>query len=143
MHELDDDGAFTDARGDALHGTVADIADDKNARDIGFEQAGIAVESPRSGALAIVEEVWTGENEAALVAFDQIAEPSGARLRTDEDEKARGGKLLAFSRVLAQYGDTGEARIALDFDDAGLRPHLNVGRFFVLFVEEVGLGASH
>src|SRR5208282_6346424 len=118
MHELDNHGTFADAGGDALHGTVADIADDKNARDVGFEQAGIAVESPRSGALAIVEEVWTGENKPALVAFNQIAEPSCTRLRADEDEKARGGKLFAFSGGLAQYGDTGEARIALDFDDA-------------------------
>src|SRR5580704_8186806 len=128
MHELDDDGTFTDARGDAFYRTVADIADDENAWDVGFEQAGIAIEGPGRGAFAIAKEVWTGEDEAALVAFDETAEPLGARLRANKDEKTGGGKLLAFSRGLAQHGDAGQARFALDFDDRRPRPNLDVGR---------------
>jgi hypothetical protein len=37
MHELNDDGAFADARGNAFYGTVAHIADHKDAWDVGFE----------------------------------------------------------------------------------------------------------
>ncbi len=75
MHELDDDGAFADAGSDALHRTVADIPNNKNAGDVGFEQAGIAVERPRGWALAIAKQIRAGEDEAAFVAFDEIAEP--------------------------------------------------------------------
>src|SRR5580704_1879024 len=95
MHELNDDGAFADAGSDAFYRAVADIADHKDSRDVGFEQAGIALESPGSGALAIAKQVWAGEDEAALVASDETAEPFGARLRANEDEQAGGGKLFA------------------------------------------------
>ena len=88
MHELDDDGAFADAGGHAFYRAVAHIADDKNAWDVGFEQARVAVEGPGSGPLAIAEKIWSGKNKTALVAFDQIAEPFGARLRADENEEA-------------------------------------------------------
>ena len=46
MDELYNNSAFADARGHTLDGTVADVADDKNSGDIGFEQARIAVEGP-------------------------------------------------------------------------------------------------
>jgi len=46
VDELYNNSAFADARGDTLDGTVADVADDKNSGDIGFEQARIAVEGP-------------------------------------------------------------------------------------------------
>src|SRR5271155_890360 len=81
MHELNDHGAFADAGSDAFYRAVADIADHKDARDIRFQQAGIAVEGPGSGALAIAEEIRAGEDEAALVSFDKSAEPIGSRLR--------------------------------------------------------------
>ena len=57
MHELDDDGAFANAGGHALYRAVAHIADDKNARDIRFEETGIAIERPGSGPLAIAKQV--------------------------------------------------------------------------------------
>src|SRR5690242_13086509 len=138
MHELDDDGAFTDAGGHALYGTVAHVANDEDPGDVSFQQARIAVESPGRGTLAISKKVGPRENEAALVALDKIAEPCGARLRADKDEKARGGELLARSSGLAQHGDTGQARVALDFDNAGLRPDIDVGRFFDLLDEVMG-----
>ena len=67
---------------------VADIANHKDAWDIGLEQAGIAVESPGGGPLAVPKKVRTGKDKAALVALDKIAEPLGARLRANENEKA-------------------------------------------------------
>ena len=89
MHELNDDGAFADAGCDSLYGAVADIADDKDARDVGFQQAWIAVESPGCGTLAIAKEVRAGKDKAPLVTFDKVAEPGGAGLRANEDEKTR------------------------------------------------------
>src|SRR5579864_1291122 len=142
MHELDDDGTFADARGNTLYRTVADIADHKDARDVRFEQAGIAVESPGSGALAVVEEVRTGEDKAALVALDKIAKPLSAGLRADENEETRSRELFTCTAGLALHGYTGEAGIALDFDDAGLCPDFNAGRLFDLLNEVVGHGAG-
>src|SRR5579872_266220 len=142
MHELDDDGTFADARGDSFYGAVADIADHKDARDVRFEQAGIAVESPGSGALAVVEEVRTGEDKAALVALDKVAKPLSAGLRADENEETRGRELFASAAGLALHGDAGKTGIAMDFNDASLCPDFNAGRLFDLFDEVVGHGAG-
>src|SRR5208282_2291348 len=135
MHELDDDGAFADAGGDAFYRAVANIADDKDAWDIGFQQAGIAVESPRCRPLAVAHQVRPGEDEAALVAIDNVAEPLGTRLCADENKKTRGWELLACTAWLALHGDSCEARISLHFDDAGLRPKFDVRGFFNLLDE--------
>src|SRR4029077_11800575 len=105
MHELDDDGAFADAGCDALYGAVADIADNKDARDVGFQQDRVAVKRPGSGSLAIAKEVRAREDKAALVAFDEVAEPFGAWLRTDENEEAGSGKLLADASSFAKDSD--------------------------------------
>src|ERR1700675_1248079 len=107
MHELNDDGAFADAGSDAFYRAVADIADHKDAWDVGFEQAGIGVRGPGTGGLAAAKGVWAGEDEAALVAFDKIAKPIGAGLRANEDEEAGGGKLFACAAGLALYSDAG------------------------------------
>src|SRR5277367_3026705 len=142
MHELDNDGAFANAGGDAFYGAVAHIADDKDAGDIGFEQARITIERPRRGPLAVAHQVRTVENESALVAFDNVAEPLGAGLCADENEEARSRELLARAARLALHGYSGEVRISLDFDDAGLCPELDVGSFFDLFNEVVRHGAG-
>src|SRR5271170_1718194 len=114
MHELDDDGAFTNAGGNTLHRTVADVTHDKDSWDVGLQQTGIAIEGPGSRALAIAEKVRAGEDEAALVALDEVAEPLGTGLRADENEEARRRKLVAFSGGLALHGDARQARFALD-----------------------------
>src|SRR5277367_2284871 len=141
MHELDDDGPFAHTGGDAFYGTVADIADHKDARDVGFQQAGVAIERPRSGALAVAHQVRPGEDEAALVALDNVAEPLRAWLCADENEEARRRKLLARAARLALHGDSREVRISLDFDDAGLCPEFDIGSLFDLFDEVVRHGA--
>src|SRR5215467_15009947 len=110
MHELDNDGAFAHAGGDAFDGAVTHVADDKNSGDAGFEQAGIAAERPGSGLLAIVNELRAGENEAAVVALDDVAEPFGARQRADEDEEAGGRQVFRFTGRSTLDGEAGEAR---------------------------------
>ncbi len=97
---------------------------------------------PGSGALAIAEEVRAGENKTALVALDEVAQPLRARLRADKNEEARSGKLLARAAGLALHGNAGEARFALNFDDAGLCPNFDVGGFLDLFDKVVGHGAG-
>ncbi len=88
MHELDDDSAFADARSDALHRAVTYITNDKYSGHIGFQQAGVAIQRPRSRPLPVAKKVGTGKNEAALVAINRSAKPFRARLRADENEEA-------------------------------------------------------
>src|SRR4029077_8624560 len=132
MHELHDDGALADAGGDTLHRAVAHVTDDKNARNIGFEQAGIAVERPAFRALAIVEQVRTGQDDPALIAHHQRVEPFGARLRADEDEQASGRELFGFRGDRTLDGNLRKPRVPGSFDHAGVGPDLDVGSFFDL-----------
>jgi hypothetical protein len=99
MHELHDDSSFADARSHALDRAVAHIANHENTRHVDFEQTGISIEGPRRRPLSVSEQVRPGENESALVALDEIAQPLRARLRADENEQAAGGQLLFFASV--------------------------------------------
>src|SRR5262245_22229964 len=97
MHELDDNGAFADSGGDAFDGTVAHVADNKNSRDAGFEQTGIAAECPGGRLLAIVNQVRAGENKAAVVTLNDITEPFGARQGANKNEEAGGGQVFGLA----------------------------------------------
>src|SRR5580692_1577137 len=132
VHELDDDGAFADPGSYALYGAVAHVADDKDARNIGFEQPRIAVERPGSGAFAIAQKVGPGEDEAALIALDQVAEPFGARLRTNKYEEAGSGKLVSRSGALAEHGDASKPCFSTNFDDRRLGPDFDLWGFLNL-----------
>ena len=132
MHELDDDGALAQARGHAFDRAVARVADYKNTGNACFEQTRITAEGPRGGFLAIANEVGAGENEAAVIALNDVAEPFGARQRAHEDEEARCGQLFGIARGRAENGDAGEATFPVDADDPGLRPDFDVRCFLDL-----------
>src|SRR6516225_1582123 len=142
MHELDDDGALAQARGHAFDRAAAHVADYKNTGNACFEQTRITAEGPRGGFLAIANEVGAGENEAAAIALNDVAEPFGARQRAHEDEEARCGQLFGIARGRAENGDAGEATFPVDADDAGLRPDFDVGCFLDLLDQVVRHGAG-
>src|SRR6266436_232886 len=142
MHKLHDDGAFANAGSDTLHGAVAHIANDKNTGDVSFEQSRIAVERPGRRPLAVTNQVGAGEDEAAIVALDQVAEPFGAGLRPDENKEAGSGQLLRFCRRGALDGNAGKARFTVNGDHTGARPNFDVRSFFNLFDEIVRHGAG-
>ena len=50
MNELDGDGAFAHARGHSLHRTISNVAHREDARDVGLEQTGIALQRPAPSA---------------------------------------------------------------------------------------------
>src|SRR6266481_7893103 len=101
------------------------IAYDKNSRHVGFQQARIAIERPGRWPLPVAEKVRTGKNEAALVAINRSAKPFRAWLRADENEQARSGKLLSFSRGRTFDGDAREPRLSFHLDDPCPRPDLD------------------
>src|SRR5712671_7164920 len=133
MHKLHHDSALANTGCDALHRAVAHVADHKNAGNIRFEQAGIAIERPPFRALAIVEQIGSGQDETALIALDQTVEPFRARLRADENEQAGSGKFLSLGGDRALDGDLRKPRLAVYFDHAGVRPDLDVWGLFDLF----------
>ena len=55
MDELDRYGTFTDSGGYALDGPVADVANRKDAGDVGFQQERVALDGPTFGVLAIAD----------------------------------------------------------------------------------------
>src|SRR6266849_2639671 len=111
---------------------MAYVTDHKNSRNIRFEQARVAVERPALRPLAIVQQIRPGQDETALIALDQTLEPFGARLRANKDEQARGGELFGFRGHGALDGYLREPRLAVYFNHAGVRPNLDVRRFFDL-----------
>src|SRR5438067_5797998 len=126
VHELNDDSAFADARGDALDRAVAHVTHDKNSGNARFKQAGIAAERPGRRPLAIVNQVGAGQDEAAIVALDGIAEPFGARQRANRDEEAVIRELIVFAGIRAMNGDACMAGGIMHSGEASLRPDIVV-----------------
>src|SRR5207248_6609002 len=120
MNELNGHRAFSYSRSHALDGPVADVAYRKDARDVGFEQAWIAIERPSMSLLPIAGEVGAGEHEAALIAFDRVLQPIGLRFRPNEDEQRDGRNLLHGSSGIAGNRDRFQAVFAMSFDDTRL-----------------------
>jgi hypothetical protein len=86
MDKLHDHGAFANAGSDSFDGTVTHVAYGENARHASFEETRIAIEGPGRGSFSTAEQVGSREDEPALIALNQIAQPSGAWLRSDENE---------------------------------------------------------
>src|SRR5258707_7239385 len=105
---------------------MAYVTDHKNSRNIRFEQARVAVQRPAVRPLAIVQQIRPGQDETALVALDQTLEPFGARLRADKNEQAGGGELFRLRGYGALDSEFREPRLAMDFNNASVRPDLDV-----------------
>src|SRR6516162_8759042 len=132
MDELYRNRAFADAGSDALDRTVADISDNEDTRHTSFKERRIAVEGPALRALAFVDQILTGEDEATIVALDKIAQPFGARKRADVDVHALGGKTLHGVRGGAENRDFLEMFVAVDFGDFAVWPDFDIGRLLDL-----------
>jgi hypothetical protein len=52
-NEIQHNGPFADAVGDAPHGSIANIADSEDTGDVGFQQERIALQLPARWPLAI------------------------------------------------------------------------------------------
>src|ERR1051325_87178 len=84
MHELDRDRPLADPGGDALDGTVTDVAHREYAGNAGFEQVGIPRQAPALGALSLSQQVGPRQDESAIVALHETIEPVGPRRGADE-----------------------------------------------------------
>ena len=70
MDELHRDRAFSHARGDTFHRTVANIADREDTGNIRFQQERIAFQTPSLRVITVTNQVGTSQNESAFVALD-------------------------------------------------------------------------
>src|SRR5271165_2133812 len=142
MNKLDSHRAFADSRGHALNGTVAHVAYCENARNVRLQEKRIAVGGPALGPLPALHDIGPGENESALVAFDQARQPVRLGQSSDEDEHDAGWHMLNLVGVGAEYGDSFEMFFAMNFGDAGVPPDLNVRRLLNLVDEVLRHGAG-
>ena len=83
MQELNGDGAFTDRRGDTLHGTVADVAGGEHAWHARLKEKRAAIERR----CATLRGIGPREDESMLIPFDVRREPFGVRLGPDQEEE--------------------------------------------------------
>src|SRR5258705_13359947 len=63
VDEVEHNGAFANAIGNAADRTVADVTDGEDARHIGFEQVWIAIQVPARWALPVTQQVRAGHKE--------------------------------------------------------------------------------
>src|SRR5437773_3909570 len=108
VHEADDHRALADRGGAALDGSGTDVADGEDARDGRVEQPGSA-------------RLRAGENKAALVAGDSIAEPAGTRLRAEEHER----ELHRQTRAVPERDAVEAAAVAVQLRDLGAIANLD------------------
>src|SRR3546814_7687817 len=78
---------FADRRGDALHRSLAHIADGVDARPARFEPAGHTIERPARLDQFERGDVGAGLHEAALVAHHFLGQPARIRTRAEEEEQ--------------------------------------------------------
>jgi len=87
VDELDGDRPFSDGGGHSLDGSMPDVAGREDAGHAGFEQTRTPLERPPM----LRSQIWASEQEALLVSRDLSREPSGPRIRPDEDEESVSG----------------------------------------------------
>src|SRR5215203_1925733 len=91
MYKGDRNGAFADSGSHALHRAVTHVSDYKNTGNVCFQKTWSAVQLPSLRRFTVAHQIGTGENEAALVAFDNVREPVCVRRRANHDEERVGG----------------------------------------------------
>ena len=87
MHELDRHGAFANARSDALHRTIANIAHREYPWNIRLQQTRIPLQRPAPWPLAGLKQIRSGQDEPSFVALDGSVQPSRTWLRADKYEQ--------------------------------------------------------
>src|SRR5215469_9102585 len=102
MDELNRNRTFSDTRRNSLHRSVPDIADSKYARNIGLKQKWIALQRPFLRTLARLHQIWSGENETAVIAFNRIPHPLCAGRWANEDEHRAGRHSCRLAGVRTQ-----------------------------------------
>src|SRR5436190_19729108 len=86
MDELHRHRSFADSRSHSFYGTVAHVADRKDAGNISLEQKRISVERPPLRPLPVTYEIRTSQQETALVPFDGIRKPVRPRQGPNKNE---------------------------------------------------------
>src|SRR6266496_2637536 len=69
---------------------MSDVADHKDTRHVRLQEPWITVHLPSSRSLPIAHQVGAGENEPALISFDDIRKPLCVWGRSDHDEQRIG-----------------------------------------------------
>src|SRR6516162_5222134 len=129
MNELHRHRSLTDSGRHPFDGSMAHIADRKDAGNIGLEQKGIAVERPSLGTLPATYQVRTGQQETPLIPLDYIRQPIGPWQSPNEDEHGAGRHSLDFSGIRTHDRKLFQMSFTMRLGHAGMGPELNVRCF--------------
>ena len=138
MNELNRHRAFANTRSNALHGTMPHVSDDKYTRHAGLEKIRGALNRPTRWTLAISDKVRPGQDEAAVIALDEISEPIGSRQCADIDEEAAGGIAVECAGAGATHRDGLQLTVTVHLCDFRTGPDFNVRNLLDLLDEVLG-----
>src|ERR1039458_4735085 len=126
MDELHRHGSFTDSGSYTFYGTVAYIADRKDAGDIGLEQERIPVQCPSLPMLTVTHKVRTGQQEAAFVPRDDIGQKIRPRQCPNKDKHRARRYALSLAGIGTEHRNLFQAGFAMGLGHAAAGPQLNV-----------------
>src|SRR6185503_11657517 len=135
MYERDRHRALAHARCHTLNRTVSNVADDKYAGHVCFQQTRLAIEFPAIGPLAVAYELRARINKATLIAFDKISKPVGVWRGSDHDEQRVGRYSVYLVRLGAMNRDGLEVIFTMRLYDGGVVFDLNIWSSFELIDE--------
>src|SRR5258708_23959741 len=86
MDKLHRHRPFTDSGSYTFYGAMSNVANCKNARNVGFEQEGIPVEQPSLGALPVANEIRASQQKTTFVPLDDASQPIRTWQCSNKDE---------------------------------------------------------
>src|SRR4051812_37388677 len=128
MHERDRNRSLADARRYTFDGAVPHVADDKDAGNVRFQKAGLAIELPSVRPLAVARELRAGIDKTELITFDNVRQPLRIWRCPDHDEQRVSGNLVYLVRFGAMYRNRFEMIVAMRLNDRRVVFNLNVRR---------------
>src|SRR6185503_3507634 len=128
--------SLANSRRDSLDGAMTDVTGHKNARLARLQVKRLSIERP-PGSPWRPPEIGPGQDIAALVAAQPIADRRRERSRADEDEESLGGQLFFSHR--ATDDDLLEPILPARLGDRGLGEH----RYALVLLDAIDQVARH
>src|ERR1700739_2607682 len=132
MDELHGYRPLTHSGSHAFHRTMPHIAYCKNSGNVCLQQKGISVQRHPLRARTITYEIWTSQNEPALVPLNNSGKPVRSRQGSNKDEHAARRHALNLVGIRTKEGNLFQMGLAVHFGYARVGPNLDVRRLLYL-----------
>src|SRR6266478_1144264 len=142
MDELHRHRSFADSRSHSFYGTVAHVANGKDAGNISLEQERISLERPSLRTLAVAYKIRTGQKETTFVPFDGTRKPVRSRQGPNKYEHRTRRYSLNFIGIGTKHRNLFQVSSPMSLGNAGVCPQLNVGCLLNLINQILRHGAG-